>query len=170
MILSTCFNAEKLYKKPPKRLLEKLAAALDSLTGANIGEGIFELTFASSEMMTEINGDFLGHSGDTDVICFDYRNDEDATLENETMPSVDIIVCPAVAEREAAKRNLKYSREITLYIAHGLLHAAGYDDLAPIKKRRMRRAEKRVMDEIEKQFDLDKIFRFAESKNTTETV
>jgi probable rRNA maturation factor len=32
-----------------------------------------------------------------------------------------------------------------LYLVHGWLHLAGYDDLAPAKKRVMRRAEKRAM-------------------------
>jgi probable rRNA maturation factor len=32
-----------------------------------------------------------------------------------------------------------------LYVVHGWLHLGGYDDLAPIKKRAMRRAESRAM-------------------------
>jgi probable rRNA maturation factor len=38
-----------------------------------------------------------------------------------------------------------FSSELTLYIVHGWLHLAGYDDLQPAKKRRMRAAEKRAM-------------------------
>jgi probable rRNA maturation factor len=32
-----------------------------------------------------------------------------------------------------------------LYVVHGWLHLAGYDDLEPAKKRRMRAAEARAM-------------------------
>ena len=60
-------------------------------------------------------------------------------------PSVELIVCPAVAYEQAVKRGLPYAEEVALYVAHGLLHAAGYDDLTPKAKRVMRRAEKRVM-------------------------
>ena len=49
---------------------------------------------------------------------------------------------------KAEKRSLPYSRELTLYIAHGFLHAAGYDDLQPELKRKMRRAERRVMEAL----------------------
>ncbi len=38
-----------------------------------------------------------------------------------------------------------FSAELTLYVVHGWLHLAGYDDLQPAKKRRMRAAEKRAM-------------------------
>ena len=33
-----------------------------------------------------------------------------------------------------------FSAELTLYVVHGWLHLAGYDDLVPAKKRAMRRA------------------------------
>ena len=50
-----------------------------------------------------------------------------------------------MAYEQAVKRGLPYEEEVALYVAHGLLHAAGYDDLNPKAKRVMRRAEKRVM-------------------------
>ena len=37
-------------------------------------------------------------------------------------------------------------------MVHGLLHASGYDDLSPELKRKMRRAEKRVLTALEKDF------------------
>ncbi|MEQ1842380.1 MAG: rRNA maturation RNAse YbeY, partial [Verrucomicrobiales bacterium] len=41
--------------------------------------------------------------------------------------------------------NSRFSTELTLYVVHGWLHLAGYDDLVPAKKRVMRRAEARAM-------------------------
>jgi probable rRNA maturation factor len=38
-----------------------------------------------------------------------------------------------------------FSTELTLYVVHGWLHLAGYDDLQPAKKRVMRRAEARAL-------------------------
>ena len=60
--------------------------------------------------------------------------------------------------REAQKRALPYAREVALYLAHGLLHAAGEDDLQPELKRKMRRREKKTMNELEKLFSFEDIF------------
>ncbi len=38
-----------------------------------------------------------------------------------------------------------FSAELTLYVVHGWLHLAGFDDLGPKKKRAMRRAEARAL-------------------------
>ncbi len=71
---------------------------------------------------------------------------------------MEVYVCPDVARREAEKRGLPYSHEVTLYMSHGLLHAAGEDDLVPEKKRRMRRREKQVLAALEKDFNFERIF------------
>ena len=71
---------------------------------------------------------------------------------------VEIIVCPEVARREAEKRSLPYSREVVLYLVHGLLHASGEDDLKPELKRKMRRREHKTMNELEKLFTFSDIF------------
>jgi probable rRNA maturation factor len=49
------------------------------------------------------------------------------------------------AARYAAEHGRDFAEELTLYLVHGWLHLAGYDDLQPVKKRRMRAAEKRAM-------------------------
>ena len=71
---------------------------------------------------------------------------------------MEIIICPAVAAREAAKRSLPYSRELTLYLVHGLLHAAGQDDLKPELKRVMRRREASALRQLSEKFNLDTVF------------
>lgn len=159
MIINISWRTEKKFLRPDPRKVKRLAQRIAEVTGSGLtDEQSLGVSFLSSPKMAEINWDFLTHSGDTDVICFDYREtgapDEDA--------GVDILICPTFALREAEKRDLPYAREVTLYLAHGLLHAAGYDDLQPELKRKMRRAEKRVMAVIEQEFDLTSIFRLAQ--------
>ena len=111
--------------------------------------------------MAEINQAYVGHTGPTDVICFDYRESRSElpdTGDPDDDVEVEIIVCPAVAEREAAKRSLPYSREVVLYLVHGLLHASGQDDLKPELKRIMRRKEAAALRKLSEKFNLDKIF------------
>lgn len=156
MSIAFSWRTEKKYVRPDARKVVRLARRAAELAGTGLEEHhALGVSFLSSKKMTEVNYDFLRHTGDTDVICFDYRAGSAAYDEDA---GVDILVCPNVAFREAKKRGLPYAREITLYLTHGLLHAAGYDDLQPKLKRSMRRAEKRVMTQLEKEFDLDSIF------------
>lgn len=162
MIVNVSWRTEKTFLRPDPRKIRRLAQRIAEVAGSGLtGDQSLGVSFLSSEKMAEVNWDFLTHSGDTDVICFDYREsgapDDDA--------GVDVLICPAVALREAEKRDLPYAREITLYLAHGLLHAAGYDDLQVNLKKKMRRAEKRVMTQIEQEFDLDSIFKLCREED-----
>ena len=156
MKLSCQWRAGKSHPAPQRKKLVALIQEIVRLAGGPEVKAA-TVTFLSPDAMAEINEAYLGHTGSTDVICFDYRTcgepeemfaiEEDAEDGDET-PSVELFLCPAVAQREAEKRSLPYSRELTLYIAHGFLHAAGYDDLQPELKRKMRRAERRVMEAL----------------------
>ncbi len=159
MNITVSWRTERLYKRPLPVKVKRLAERAAELAGTGLtNDGQLGISFLSSKKMTEVNWDFLSHTGDTDVICFDYR-ENDGTNDGGFDENVDILICPNVANREAEKRALPYAQEVTLYLIHGLLHAAGYDDLKPELKRKMRRAEKRVMTAILKEFDLNRIFR-----------
>ena len=150
----TIWRAGKSFPAPSRARLRKMTAAAAELAGLHDVPGGVCVSFLSPAGIERVNEDFLGHHGPTDVISFDYRAEDDPGFAEETDvfdasddadPSVELIVCPAVAYEQAVKRGLPYAEEVALYVAHGLLHAAGYDDLNPKAKRVMRRAEKRVM-------------------------
>lgn len=155
------WRPEKTYPRPSKQKILKLASAAAEVTGSGICRSL-SLSCVSESEMAEINQSYVGHQGSTDVICFDYRQSLDELPETgeccEDDVEVEIIICPAVAAREAAKRSLPYSRELTLYLVHGLLHAAGEDDLKPELKRVMRRREAAALRQLSEKFDLDTIF------------
>ena len=152
----TIWRAGKCFPAPSRTRLRRMTAAAAELAGLHDVPGGVCVSFLSPAGIERVNEDFLGHHGPTDVISFDYHTEDDPGFADETDvsgaaddgdadPSVELIVCPAVAYEQAMKRGLPYAEEVALYVAHGLLHAAGYDDLNPKAKRVMRRAEKRVM-------------------------
>ncbi len=114
------------------------------------------VTFAGDRSMARYNSELVGHSGTTDVITFGYFDDPDSFFPGEV--GVELIVNPDAAAREGEKRGTGYSYELTLYMVHGLLHAAGEDDLTESSRRRMRRREREVMSELRREFDLGAIF------------
>ena len=155
----TIWRAGKRFPAPSRARLRRMTAAAAELAGLHDVSGGVCVSFLSPAGIERVNEDFLGHHGPTDVISFDYRAEDDPGFDAETDvfdaaddadPSIELIVCPAVAYEQAVKRGLPYAEEVALYVAHGLLHAAGYDDLNPKAKRVMRRAEKRVMDGLRK--------------------
>lgn len=57
----------------------------------------------------------------------------------------DIFICPAVARDYAKKHKLDPFEETLLYLVHGILHLAGFDDLDPVSRKVMRKMEKKCM-------------------------
>ena len=73
--------------------------------------------------MARANAEFVGHEGTTDVITFSYFDDPDSLFPGEA--AVELIICIDAALREgAAREDSSYSREMVLYLVHGLLHSA----------------------------------------------
>ncbi|AOS45347.1 metal-binding heat shock protein [Lacunisphaera limnophila] len=92
----------------------------------------------------------MGDPTATDVITFE--GDPLAELAGEICLSADTAwsfvgahLARARGRAPAASLQNAFATELTLYLVHGWLHLAGYDDLQPAKKRRMRAAEARAM-------------------------
>ncbi|MBI5380962.1 MAG: rRNA maturation RNase YbeY [Opitutae bacterium] len=93
--------------------------------------------FLDDNALAQLHADFLQDPTTTDVITF------------EGQPALgvagEICVSADTAAAFAKKHRHDFAEELTLYVVHGWLHLAGYDDLVPAKKREMRRAEARAM-------------------------
>ena len=143
---------------PARARLIRLCRRAADLAGLDAGSD-WELTilFTGDRVMTRANRELLGHVGTTDVITMAYTDEADGCFDNEV--GVELIVCADYAKREGDEReDSDYSSEIVLYVVHGLLHAAGYDDLTAAKAARMREAERRVMTALRREFDFSAVF------------
>ena len=129
----------------PRLKLDKSAVAsvvhtLDQHADKFLGgcpAGELSLAFITDKAIARIHADFLSDPTPTDVITFEGN----AALGS----GGEICVSADTAAAYAAQHRHDFSEELTLYVVHGWLHLAGYDDLKPAKKRRMRAAEKRAM-------------------------
>jgi probable rRNA maturation factor len=97
------------------------------------------LVFVTDRFMRRLHLDFFNDPTPTDVITF--------PLEKE---SAEIYICPKIAKTYASLHDQDPYRELTLYIVHGLLHLAGFDDLDPKKRKEMRKSEKKHMNHLMK--------------------
>ncbi|MCC5022775.1 MAG: rRNA maturation RNase YbeY [Candidatus Synoicihabitans palmerolidicus] len=126
----------KINRQAVRRVIHLLdAAAHRFLDGPPPGE--LSLAFVTDAALAELHSQFLDDPTTTDVITFE--GDSVFGTAGEVCVSAD------TAAAFAAQHGHDFSAELTLYIIHGWLHLAGYDDLEPTKKRRMRAAEARAL-------------------------
>ena len=99
------------------------------------------IVFVGEKRMRRLNREYLGHDYVTDVLTFGKRGHPRVSPFYS-----EIVVCPAVAKRNAKHHDNPVQREIILYVVHGILHLCGYDDHKPEDVERMRQKEQQIMD------------------------
>ncbi|MDO8675583.1 MAG: rRNA maturation RNase YbeY [Candidatus Omnitrophota bacterium] len=112
------------------------------------------VVFVGEKRMRRLNREYLGHDYVTDVLSFpnaSVGNPEHTCLDPRQKHSGvtaggEIIICPAVAARNAKRYGNTFERELILYVVHGILHLCGYDDRSPEDVKRMRRKEQEIME------------------------
>lgn len=122
--------------------------------------GLCELSllFVSEQEMTELNELHMGKPGPTDVLAFPIdaaeaelvlhgqppsRGPDRSPPDPGDMPLLlgDVVLCPAVAQRQAPSHAGNYDDEMALLVVHGVLHVMGYDHDEPEALAAMRARE-----------------------------
>lgn len=128
-------NFNKKYKFFYLKNREQLKKwILDSVNceGKKIRE--INFVFLSDRELLKRNITHLNHDTFTDVITFDYSNDEEV-IEGEILISIERV-------RENAKKyNKSFDSELDLVMIHGVLHLVGYNDLIDDEEKLMKSKE-----------------------------
>ncbi len=95
--------------------------------------GELNYIFCSDEYLLKVNKDHLDHDYYTDVITFDY-------CENDII-SGDIFISVDRIKDNANTFNKTISNELNRVMAHGLLHLMGYKDKSEEDEKEMREME-----------------------------
>ena len=138
ILLANCHPRLRLDRRAVARVFHTLDANFSAFrpSPSAFPSGELSLVFLTDTALAQLHADFLADPSPTDVITF--AGDAAQGTAGEICVSAD------AALRQAGTRR-DFSAELTLYLVHGWLHLAGFDDLQPAKKRRMRRAEARAM-------------------------
>ena len=105
--------------------------------------------------IAELNEQWMEKAGPTDVLAFPMDELRPGMVDEEPEEGVlgDLVLCPAIAERQAdearAKGQAGYSTadEIDLLTVHGILHLLGYDHAEPEEHREMFGLQARLLAE-----------------------
>lgn len=126
------------------------------------GEAELSLLFVDEASIAELNKRFMASDGPTDVLAFPIDDpvvsgrwpdggtsgpDRDEP-EPGDLPLLlgDVVVCPAVAERQAPAHAGSYDDELALLVVHGVLHVLGHDHAEPAETAVMQQRERALLD------------------------
>jgi probable rRNA maturation factor len=106
---------------------------------SHLGLGAVELSIALVDDATirALNRTYRHKDKPTDVLAFPLHGGAShSTLAQEALLG-DVIVSVETARRQAARRRLPLLAELTMLLAHGLLHLLGYDHQTDAQEREM---------------------------------
>jgi probable rRNA maturation factor len=133
----TVCNRQRRWKVN-SRLLRQIAVRVLTLVGAT--EDRLNVVLVDDAAIARLNKQFHRRDGSTDILTFDYGAGD---VTGELVISVEHAVTQARRFRSTP------SRELALYVVHGILHLHGYNDLSPRPRTRMRAAEGRLLVRLE---------------------
>ena len=144
-------------KKISARFLKQVAAEL--FAELEIAEAELGVHLVGAKKMAQVNRQFLGHKGSTDVITFDHSVKGKAESGMRKAIHGELFICVDDAVAQANEFETDWQSEVVRYLIHGVLHLLGYDDLQPDLRREMKREENRLVRRLEKRFALAQLSR-----------
>lgn len=125
---------------------EELARQAIEASGV-AGSAELSLLFVDEATMAELNVEHMGHEGPTDVLSFPI-DAEDALADGQDHHVLlgDVVICPAVAHRNAPGHAGTYPDEIALLTVHGILHVLGHDHAEPEETMVMQARERELLE------------------------
>jgi probable rRNA maturation factor len=127
------------------------------------GDAELSVLFVDETAMTELNERFMDESGPTDVLSFPLEEElslvgrypdagttgPDPSRSDPSDPPLllgDVVICPAVAARNAPTHAGTYDDELALLVVHGILHVLGQDHASTEDEARMRTRERELLE------------------------
>ena len=145
--MDIAFSDEQDDPLPGDGLVELAAIAMQA-------EGLpdttqLEITLIDERRMTELNGEYMGMTGPTDVLSFPIEDFADGITEPdaEGPPLLlgDVLICPAVVRANAAAAGVPFDDEMSLMVVHGILHLLGNDHVIDEEAEAMEQREREIL-------------------------
>lgn len=121
----------KIRKRDTSAWIKAVAASY----GRKVGD--IGYMFVDDEKILEVNREYLGHDYYTDIITFDY--DEDDVINGDLVISLDTV------RTNAEKFGKTYDEELHRVIIHGILHLCGINDKGPGEREIMEAEENKAL-------------------------
>ncbi|MFV0469989.1 MAG: rRNA maturation RNase YbeY [Dysgonomonas sp.] len=137
--MAIIYQSEEVKVPPIKR---RIISAWIKQTASSYGKKVGEISyiFCSDEKILEINREYLNHDYYTDIITFDYT--EENTISGDIFISLDTV------KSNSEQFGTEYLEEIDRIIIHGILHLCGINDKAPGEREHMTDCENKALEQL----------------------
>lgn len=125
---------------PKVRRLIKYVLAREGIKKTNIEISVL---LVDNNKIKEINKEYLGRIGATDVICFCMWEGPFYKLHPELLG--DVVISVEQAKKVALRLHKDFKIELWLYLIHGLLHLLGYKDDTKNNSKKMHKREQYIL-------------------------
>jgi probable rRNA maturation factor len=112
------------------------------LVAVQMADAELSILLTGDDQIQNLNRDYRKKNRPTDVLAFAQREGEHGEHAGRLLGDVVVSIPTTRRQAEAAGRDL--GSELTMLLAHGLLHLLGWDHETPLKDRRMRRETVRL--------------------------
>ncbi len=111
---------------------EDLSLALDAteIAADVTAAGQISLALVDEKTTQQLNKQYAGNDYATDVLSFNYFEDEaEEPSQEDTLG--EVIICLPIAQKQAEEHDQTLRSEIMLLFVHGLMHIFGFDHQSP---------------------------------------
>lgn len=123
--------------------IKTVAASYDKKVGS------IAYIFCNDDKILEVNRQYLQHDYYTDIITFDYCEDEEM-MGNKNTISGDLFISLDTVRTNAEQQGTTYDEELHRVIIHGILHLVGINDKGPGEREIMEAAENKALAMLKK--------------------
>jgi len=111
------------------------------LEAEGVVSAVVSVAVVDNATIRRLNAQYLSHDYATDALSF-LLEEKDGRLEGQ------LVVSAEMAAARAPEFDWSAQDELLLYVVHGALHLAGYDDTTPAAAKRMRQRERHYLSEL----------------------
>jgi probable rRNA maturation factor len=97
--------------------------------------------------MEHLHVTYMDLPGPTDVMSFPMDELRPGREGEDLQPGLlgDVVLCPAVAHRDAVKEGQSTAEQLLMLTTHGILHLLGYDHAEPDEEKEMFELQRRLL-------------------------
>ncbi len=140
-----------------KGTFEQVKKGTTLLNARDCRVGTITFIFCSDEYLLKINQSYLNHDYYTDIITFDYSQEDSlkSTISKVGRRiSGDLFISIDRVKENAKKFSKTFEEELYRVIIHGILHLLGYTDKTKIAKTEMTKQENYWLKDLRKRLPL----------------